>query len=133
MNSNNFQGEQLWKTIWKILKTFVVSPTKIILPDVTGYIFQHTLINCIHSNAMNPFWTLKTREKVMISRYKLFILFARNFASSWQLFQRQIYSIRVRTGRFFNTDRLILFIAMQWTHFQSWYEGKKSCIVVTNF
>ena len=42
-------------------------------------------------------------------------------------FQRHICSIRLRTGRFFNTDWLILFIPMQWTHFQSWQMGIKVC------
>jgi len=32
-------------------------------------------------------------------------------------FQLDIHSIRLRTGRFFNTDWLILFIPMQSTHF----------------
>jgi len=57
-----------------ILKTFVISPTKIILPVATGYIFQHTLIYFIHTNAMNPFSKLTNGEKVTNSRYKLFIL-----------------------------------------------------------
>jgi len=48
-------------------------------------------------------------------------------------FQRHIYSIRLRTGRFFNTDRFILFIAMQWTHFQSWQMGKKLWNIATSF
>ena len=246
MNLNNFQGEQLWKTIWKILKTFVISPTKIILPGVTGYIFQHTLISfnhtnamnpfskltngekvrhsrykllnflrkivrrhanfsasdlfhpdqngkifqhkliyCIHTNAMNPFSKFTNGEKVMHSRYNLLILFVKSCASPCKLFsvifipsgseregfstqtdrfysyqcnepifkvdkwgksyvkllqtfntfceklcaamatfQRHIYSIRLGTERFFNTNWFILFIPMQWTHFQSWQMGK---------
>ena len=74
------------KQFEKIIKTFVISPTKIILPFITGYIFQHNLVYFIHSNAMNPFSKLTNGEKVMNSRYKLFILFARNRASPWQLF-----------------------------------------------
>jgi len=49
------------------------------------------------------------------------------------VFQRNIYSIRLRTGRFFNTDWLILFIPMQWTHFQCWQMRKKSWKIVRNF
>jgi len=55
----------------------------------SGYnrtIFQHRLIDFIHTNAMNPFSKLSNGEKVMKSRYKLFILFAKNCASPWQLF-----------------------------------------------
>jgi len=86
MNLTTFQGEQLWKTIWKTLKTFVISPTKIILPGVTGYIFQHTLIYFIHSNAMNPFPMLTNGEKAMKYRYKLFIDFSKNCASPCHIF-----------------------------------------------
>jgi len=106
MNLNNFQGEQHWKTIWKILKTFVISPTKIILPVTTGYIFQHTLIYFIHTNAMNPFSKLTNGEKVMNSRYKLFILLREilrrhaNFSASYLFHPAQ-------NGWFFNTDRFI--------------------------
>jgi len=54
-----------------------------------------------------------------------FYRFFEKLCVAMQTFQRQIYSILIRTERFFNTDRLILFIAMQWTHFQSWQMGKK--------
>jgi len=64
----------------------VISPTKIILPGVTGYIFQHTLIYFIHTNAMNPFPMLTNGEKAMKYRYKLFIDFSKNCASPCQLF-----------------------------------------------
>ena len=47
--------------------------------------------------------------------------------------QRHIHSIRLRTGRFFNTDWLIWFIPMQWTHFQSWQMGKKVQKIVQTF
>jgi len=78
---NNFE-----KYFEKMLKIFVISTTKIILPRATGQFFQHRLIDFIHTNATNPFSNLTNGEKVMNSRYKLFILFANNCASSWQPF-----------------------------------------------
>jgi len=53
-----------------------------------------------------------------------FYRFFEKLCAAMPTFQRHIYSIQLRTGRFFNTDRLILFIPMQWTHFQSWQMGK---------
>jgi len=163
-------------------------------PAQNGKIFQHRLIDFIHTNAMNPFPKLTNEEKATKNRYKLFIDFAKNRASQCQTFsvifvpsgseredfltqtdwfysyqcnepifkvdkwgrsyekslqtfysfietscvamptsQRHICSIRLRTGRFCNTNWLILFIPMQWTHFQSWQMGKKSWKIVTNF
>jgi len=55
-------------------------------PDQNGKIFQHKLIYCIHTNAMNPFSKLTNGEKVMHSRYNLLILFVKSCASPWQLF-----------------------------------------------
>jgi len=193
MNLNNFQGEQLWKTIWKIFKTFVISPTKKILLVVTGYIFQHSLSYFIHTNAMNPFSKLTNGEKswIVVTNFLYFLreIFRRhaNFSASYifhpaqnrkistqtnlfysyqcnepifkvgkwgksyeillqtfyrffkklcvamPTFQHRCYSIWLRTKRFFNTDRLILFIPMQWTHFQSWQMGKKLWNITTNF
>jgi len=78
---NNFE-----KYFEKMLKIFVISTTKIILPGATGQFFQHILIDCIHNNAMNSFLKLTNGEKVMNSRYKLFIVFAKNCASPCQLF-----------------------------------------------
>jgi len=48
-------------------------------------------------------------------------------------FQRDIHFIRLRTEGFFNKDWFILFILMQWTHFQSWQMRKKWWKIVTNF
>ena len=55
-------------------------------PGQNGKVFQHRPIDFIHSNAMNPFSKLIYGEKVMHSRYKLLILFAKSCASPWQLF-----------------------------------------------
>jgi len=73
---NNFE-----KYFEKMLKILVISTTKIILPVTTGQLFQHGLIYFIHTNAMNPFSKLSNGEKVMNSRYKHFILFAKNCAA----------------------------------------------------
>ena len=40
------------------------------------------------------------------------------------IFQRNSHPVRFKTERFFNTDWLILFIPMEWTHFQSGKRGK---------
>jgi len=69
-----------------MLKTFVISPRKIILPVAIGYIFQHRLLDFIHTTAVKPFSKLTNGEKVMKRRYELLMLFARNRASPWQLF-----------------------------------------------
>ena len=62
------------------------------------------------------------------------------FCSFWEksyvampTFQGNIYPVRLRMERLFKTDWLILFILMQWTHFQSWQMGKKLWKIVTNF
>jgi len=55
-------------------------------PGQNGKVFQHRPSDFIHSNAMNPFSKLIYGEKVMHSRYKLLILFAKSCASPWQLF-----------------------------------------------
>ena len=63
-----------------MLKIFVISTTKIILSRATGQFSQHRLIDFIHTNATNPFSKLTNGEKVMNSRYKFFMLFAKNCA-----------------------------------------------------
>jgi len=45
----------------------------------TRKIFQHRLIYFIHTNLMNTFSKLTNGEKVMKNRYKLFVLFGKNF------------------------------------------------------
>ena len=70
---NNFE-----KYFEKMLKIFVISTTKIILPGATGQFFQHRLVDFIHTNAMNPLSKLTNGEKVIKNRYKLFIVFAKN-------------------------------------------------------
>ena len=57
-----------------MLKTFIISTIKVILPVANGKFFQHRLIYFIHTNAMNSFSKLTNGEKVMHSRYKLLIL-----------------------------------------------------------
>ena len=54
-------------------------------PAQNGKIFQHRLIDFIHTNAMNPFSKLTIGEEVLKNRYKLLIHFAKNCASPWQL------------------------------------------------
>jgi len=57
------------------------------------------------------------------SRYKIFVPLRKivrhhaNFSTSYSFHPAQ-------NGKFFNTDWLVLFMPMQWTHFQSWQMGK---------
>jgi len=82
---------------------------------------------------MNPFSKLTIGRKVMKNRYKHFMLFAKNRSSPWQLFSVIFIPSGSERKDFFNTDWFILFIPMQWTHFQSWQLGKQLWIVVTSF
>ena len=54
---------------------------------------------------------------------KFLLIFARIWVAIATL-QRNIYLIRLRPERFFNTDWLILFIRMQWNYFQSLSPGE---------
>jgi len=56
-------------------------------PGENGKIFQHSLIDFIHTNAMNLFSKLTNGKKAMKNRYKLFLVFAKNRASPCQLFR----------------------------------------------
>jgi len=73
----------------------------------TERFFQHRLIYFIHTNAMNPFSKLTIGETVMNSRYKLF-LFAKNCASSWQLFS-VIFIPSGSEGKDFSTQTDLFF------------------------
>jgi len=71
----------------------------------------------------------KSHEKLLQTFYSFF----EKSCVAMPTFQLDIHSIRLRTGRFFNTGRLILFIPNQWTYFQNWQMGKKLRKIVTNF
>ena len=88
-----------------MLKTFIISTIKVILPVANGKFFQHRLIYFIHTNAMNSFSKLKNGEKVMHSRYKLLILL-RQICVNMATFQRHYHCVRFKTKRFFNKTDL---------------------------
>jgi len=79
------------------------SVSDLIHPAQNKKIFQHIPIDFIHTNAMNPFSKLTNGEKAMKYRYKLYRFF-KKLCVALPTFQRHIYSIQLRTGRFFTTD-----------------------------
>ena len=132
MNLNNFQGEQLWKIIWKNVE------------NICDFTQKNNPSGCyrIHFSTQTPrfysyhgsetIFKVNKRGKSYETSLWTFNAFCEKSCVAMATFQRDIHSIRLRTEGFFNIDWLILFIPMQWNHFQSLTNGDFYCVFFTN-
>ena len=125
MYLNNFQGEQLWKIISKIVKN-VCDFTQNNYPSGCYGKYFSTQTDWFHSYQWNEtIFKVGKSGKANEKSLQTFHTFCEQSCVAMPAFQSDIHSIQLRTEIFFNIDWLILFIPMQWNHFESWQIRKK--------